>query len=217
MAQTLKGMIVDGETGQAIQMVTVVNLATAQTVYSDVNGEFSIAAKSGQQIAFSYFGYKTVQKVVPPGINYAEVHVDMYPLSYHLREYTVRPGTSPYQIDSADRRQTFSRALSRQRSSIMSPFSFVAERLSKNSKRIYRFQKSYEVWEDNRFIDSRYTPELVYALTGLQGDSLANFMNANPMPYDYARTATELELKMWIRFAYKQWMRNPVFLAPKEQ
>ena len=197
-------------------MVTIVNLATTQTVYSNARGEFSIAAKNGAQIAFSYFGYKTVQKVAPPGINYAEVQVEMRPLNYQLKEYTVRPGISPYQVDSAERRQTFSRALSRQRSSIMSPFSFLAERLSKNSKRIYRFQKSYEVWEDSRFIDSRYTPELVYALTGLQGDSLANFMNANPMPYDYARSATELELKMWIRFAYKQWMKNPVFLVPKE-
>jgi len=208
--------VTDGVTGHPIQTVTIVNLSTTKTVYTNHEGEFSIAAQSGQQIAFSYFGYKTVQKTVPPSIGFSEVEVTMLPLSFELKEYTVRPGWTPYQADSAERREIFARPLSRQRSSVMSPFSYVAERLSKSSKRLYRFQKNYEVWEDERFIDTRYTPKLVTALTGLEGDSLANFMNSNPMPYDYARTATELELKMWIRFHYKEWIKNPVFLLPAD-
>jgi hypothetical protein len=51
---------------------------------------------------------------------------------------------------------------------------------------------------------------LVAALTGLTGDTVGYFMNANPMPFDYARAATDLELKMWIRYNYKQWLKNPV-------
>jgi hypothetical protein len=35
-------------------------------------------------------------------------------------------------------------------------------------------------------------------------------MNAYPMDYDYARAATDLELKMWIRFHYREWKKNPV-------
>lgn len=28
------------------------------------------------------------------------------------------------------------------------------------------------------------------------------------MDYKYARAATDLEIKMWIRFHYKEWMKN---------
>jgi len=133
-------------------------------------------------------------------------------LSYQLKEYIVRPKNyTQYQIDSLQRHSTYQRTLARERTgSVMSPVTFIAERVSKRSKQIYNFKKQYYYWEDQRFIDSRYTSELVGALTNLTGDTLAYFMNAYPMPYDYARTATDLELKMWIRSNYRQWVsRQP--------
>ena len=93
----------------------------------------------------------------------------------------------------------------------MSPVTFIAEKLSKRSRRIFRFQKSFNYWEDQKFIESRYTPELVQQLTKLQGDTLAWFINANPIASDYARVASELELKMWIRDNYKAWLKNPQY------
>ena len=134
----------------------------------------------------------------------------MEPLKVQLQDLIVRPyDYTPYQLDSLERRATHKRSLARQKSSPFSPFSFVAERLSKKSKRIFKFQESFAYWEDQRFIDTRYTPDLVYEMTGLDDDSLAHFMNATPMPYDFARTASDLELKMWIRSRFKQWRQNP--------
>jgi hypothetical protein len=33
-------------------------------------------------------------------------------------------------------------------------------------------------------------------------------MYAYPMAYDFARTATDLELKMWIRDNYREWLKT---------
>jgi hypothetical protein len=44
--------------------------------------------------------------------------------------------------------------------------------------------------------------------TGLTGDSIGYFMYAYPMPYDFVHTATSLEMKMWIRYNYKQWIKK---------
>ncbi len=209
-SQVLKGVVVNEQTGEPLYPVTVVNPVTQQSTYTNQDGEFTITAKSGQQLIFSFIGYKTLQKLMPPTLNIANTRVEMEPLSYQLQDIIIRPGLTKYQKDSIARRETHIRTLSRQKTtSIMSPVSLIAEKVSKRSKQIYRFQKSFNYWEGERFIDSRYTPELVTMLTDLRGDTLANFMNAYPMPYDYARTATDLELKMWIRSNFKEWLAKP--------
>ena len=85
----------------------------------------------------------------------------------------------------------------------------LAEALSKSSKQKFRFQKNFNYWETEKFVESRYTPEVVAKLTGLTGDSLAAFMMVYPMPYEYARVVSDLELKMWVRNNYKEWIKSP--------
>lgn len=205
----MQGKVVDAKTGEELYPVTVVNMLTQQQVYTNEQGYFSITAKAGEQLAFFYVGYKSAERLVMAGAK--DIRIELQPLKVQLSELVVRPRDyTPYQIDSIERRATYKRALARRRASAMSPFSFVAEKFSKTAKQTYRFQKTYNYLEDQRFIDSKYTSDLVSELTGLEGDSLAFFMNAYPMPYDYARTASDLEIKMWIRTNYKKWKLHPI-------
>lgn len=208
-AQALRGIVVNSLTGSPIYPVTVVNKVTQQSVYTNENGAFLISAKNGETIIFSSIGYQTFQKNMPPSLGVIDMRIELSPLNVSLDEILVRPKYTQYQFDSIRRHSTYQRTLARQNSSVMSPVSFIAERISKKSRQINAFKKSYNAWEDIRFVDSRYTPELVSRLTKLTGDSLANFMNAYPMPYDYARTATELEIQMWVRNNYKAWIKYP--------
>lgn len=207
--QTIRGTVTDGETGKPLAAVTVVNMITQQSAYTQADGSYSLSAKKGEAIVFTYVGYKNIQRDAPAAFGDAgELNVLMYRQNYTLEEYILRPKYTPYQWDSIQRKSTYARALARQKSSPMSPVSFLAERLSKRSKRMFRFQKNFYQWEDQKFIDTRYTQELVAQMTKLQGDSIAHFMNANPMPYDFARSASELEIKMWIREQYKLWKKQ---------
>lgn len=204
--QKLTGRITDKETGKGLYPVAVTNLVTRYSVLSDENGGFSIDAKEGEFVAFTLMGYKAAQKKVPYSIGTAEINVELQSISYTLDEATINSLTK-YQKDSLYRRTTYARPLAAQHAGIGSPFSLVAEQFSRKSKQTFKFQKDFYKWETGLFIDSRYTPELVHELTKLEGDTLAHFINTNVMPYDYARTATELELKMWIRSHYKEYMR----------
>lgn len=211
-AQVLKGEVVDGESGKALSMVAVYNSKSQQYVYTDVAGRFSISAEPGAIISFSCVGYKTQTKVVPVSEGTATMHIDLFKLSYELDEFVYHPLYTPYQMDSMERKSTYQRALARERvKSVMSPVTLLADLLSKKSKQIYRFQKNFNYWETMKFIESRYSPELVTQMTGLKGDTAAYFINANPMPYDYARVASDLELKMWIREHYREWIKHPEF------
>ncbi len=209
IAQSINGIVTDEYTGNPLYPVTIVNLSTQQSSYTNTDGTFSIRAKAGQTIAFSFIGYEHVEYTVAPGASNTNIKIKMYSTTYQLRELIVKPKYTPYQIDSIENKRVYAPALSLPHSNpITSPISFIAEKLSSRSKQIFRFQKNLDQWENQRFIDTRYTPQLVSLLTGLKGDSVGYFMNAYPMDYKYARAATDLEIKMWIRFHYKEWMKD---------
>jgi len=82
----------------------------------------------------------------------------------------------------------------------------LARVISGRHKREKRFVEELMADQESRFISLRYTPALVETLTGLSGDSLSLFMAHNPMPHEFARTASDLELKMWIRTQARAWV-----------
>ncbi len=179
--------------------------------YTNESGYYTIAARPGNQLTFSYVGYNTVIKATPGAILVGTLDLVMSQAEYQLPEYRLRQSNkTQYQLDSAERKSIYHSELERKHASgVSSPFSAIAEKFNKKAKRTFRFQNEYNDREAQRFIDTRYTPELVGTVTRLTGDSIGHFMYAYPMPYDFARSASLLELKMWIRSNYKLWMKKP--------
>lgn len=211
-AQTLQGIVTDAATGKPLYPVTVVNLYTQQSTLTDDHGQYVLPAKQGNLVAFSFVGYKTLQKTKSFSTIITTMNVAMEQTEYQLEEFSIRPGMfSRYQLDSQERAATYKLPLQRTHPNpFNSPASALAELFSKTAKRTYAFQQIFEAGEIEKFVDSRYTPDLVTGLTGLTGDSIGHFMYACQMPYDFARTASDLELKMWIRSNYKYWLKNQV-------
>ncbi len=206
MAQTVSGTVVDKESGLPIKGVQIVavNDANAKTS-TDAQGRFTLPGTGGESFYIAAAGYAQQIRRAPELVGNVPWKIQLQLFSVSLGEVRVRPFSEGYQLDSFTRVKTYERALSRQRSSVMSPVSFLAERLSVKQRRLFAFQKDFARMEDEKFIDTRYTPQLTAELTNLSGDTLAHFMNQNPMPYDFARAATDLEIKMWIKDRYKSW------------
>lgn len=206
-AQTIQGHVTDKVTHKPLFPVTVTNATTKQVAYTDIEGFYSMPANTGDQIVFSCIGYKTISRFKPISVVVATVDASMEHKEYELEEVLLRPGVlTQYQYDSIERVKTYSGLMRRTHPNpFMSPVSALAEKFSKRAKMTYRFQKFFRQAEEERFIDSRYTPELVTGCTGLTGDSVGYFMQAFHLPYDYARVASPLELKMWIRENYRSW------------
>ena len=209
-AQTIQGIVTDGASHKPLFPVTVVNVISQQSVYTDEKGFYSIIANPGDVIAFSFIGYKTIEKPKPPSIIVATMNITLERMEYQLQEFQFRPGhLTKYQADSLERAITYKVPLQRRPPSpFNSPVSAIAEKFSQKAKRTYAFQKNFAAGEIEKFIDTHYTPELVTELTKLTGDSIGHFMYAYPMAYDFARNATDLEVKMWIRSNYKEWMKS---------
>lgn len=186
---------------------------------SNASGDYSIVAYKNDVIEFSGLGYYTYSMSMP-GDGKVSRNITLVKKAFTLDEVVIGPQLSPYQIDSLKRRQLYKSALGRGFASssvlgsVFSPVSALAEQFSKESKQAKRFQQNYGKWEAQRFVDNRYSFEEVQKLTGLGGDTLAAFINAYPMALDYARTATDLEVKMWIKFNYREWIKKPIVLPP---
>jgi CarboxypepD_reg-like domain len=209
-SQTMQGYVTDAGTGKPLSSVSVVNVFTHMGTSTDANGFYSIAANTMDVISFSYIGYVPAQKAKPNSVLIATVNIALERTEYQLEEFRLRPGhLTQYQMDSAERASIYKRALVRKPPSpFNSPVSAIADKFSRKSKMTYQFQRNFYEGETEKFIDSRYTPDIVTNLTGATGDSIGHFMYACPMPYNFARTATELELKMWIRDQYRTWVKT---------
>jgi len=208
-SQTLQGTVTDFHTGKGLFPVTVVNTRTQEAVLTDIHGFYVVPARQGDLVAFSYVGYKTVKRIKPVSVIIATLNVSLEQTDLQLDEVRVLPGLSKYQRDSAENVAIYKITLQRTPPNpFSSPIGALAEKFSKTAKRAYAFQKNFYAGETEKFIDTRYKPELVTQLTGLTGDSIGHFMYAYPMPYDYARSATDLEIKMWIRSNFREWIKN---------
>lgn len=207
-AQSVSGTVVDKSTGLPLPGVRIVD-GNGLLVRSDAKGGFTVSGKGGDAFQFSAPGYASQQRKAPAYIGSVPWKVELALLSVSLKEVQVRPYNTPYQRDSFERATTYRRALVRQKSGVMSPVSMLTERVLPRQRRLFKFQEEFHRTEQAFFIDSRYTPELAAEMTRLSGDALARFMNANPMPEDFARAATDLEIKMWIRDRFKSWKDTP--------
>jgi hypothetical protein len=188
-AQTLKGIVVDAETAKPLYPVTVVNLTTE-------------------------LGYHTEQRIANP---WAELRVELLPLTVQLKEYILHPDYTPFQKDSAAMATLYSTELNKK--AIKPGFSTAngggftgliggpVQKISKSYRQNKKFKENFKRDIEQKYIDTKYTRGLVAALTGFGGDTLAIFMNTYIMEYPFARAASDLEIKMWIRNNYKEYLK----------
>ncbi len=220
-AQILQGIIVDEESGEPLPKVWIHNLASGESAISGLTGSFSITAQKEDNLQFSLIGY-TSKSLLPASEQYLRVTLSKKRVA--IDTIVIRPGLTPYQEDSLNRRAIYGKKVDEKpakfkfnkpnrlyggTSSFNAPVSSLFQKKTKKYKRLKAFQDRFKNSERQLFVDTRYTPALVQKLTGLQDDSLARFMNQYPMDYDYARAASDLELMMWIKHNYKEWLKQP--------
>ena len=153
---------------------------------------------------------------LPASPGYGQTASDTSHRTIQIKEVTVKAKTYNYRQDSVENRAIYHKAFRTVNEhptvgfangvAVTGLFSELAYRVSGKKKRAKILIKNIAANEQEHAIGSRYTPDLTNRMTGLTGDTLASFMNAYPMPFDYALAASELELKMWIRDNYKDWI-----------
>lgn len=203
----------DEETMKPLSPAIIFNASTGQSAYTDIQGNYSLAAKTGDSLSFSYSGYHTLQKTATPN---EMLITEMLRLNVNLEEHVVH-NLTPFQKDSIEMTTIYSKELSTKPvkvgfssangGGVTGLIGAPVKKMSRSYKRNKRFKENFKRDMEQKYIDTRYTSELVTAITGFTGDSVFTFINSYPMEYSFARSASDLELKMWIRNNYKEYIK----------
>jgi hypothetical protein len=126
-----------------------------------------------------------------------------------LKDVVIKKGPTQYQQDSARRASIYQDVFEyEQQKSAMSPITTIYQKFSKKHRKTRKFQGQIINNEYQTFIDSRYTKPLVMEMTKLSEEEAQKFINAYPMEYAYARSASDLEIKMWIKYNFLDYSKR---------
>ncbi|RYD99820.1 MAG: carboxypeptidase-like regulatory domain-containing protein [Sphingobacteriales bacterium] len=211
-AQHISGTVFDDQDNTPLQSAVILNKRTGNLALSDQKGMYRLHAKYGDTLNITLVSYEPVSFTVKETKQEFVQNIYLRPEADMLETFEVSTLT-PYQRDSLARRNLYNAPLNREWISggraVFSPATALAQQFSRKTKQRRRFQLNYNDWENQRYIESRYTAEFVAAVVPLHGDTLVSFINNYPIAADFARAATDLELKMWIRYNYLEWEKNP--------
>jgi hypothetical protein len=220
----LRGGFRDAQSGEPLNNVLIRNLNSNVVTYSDTSGNFSVTVSYGDSLSCSIVGYKNLIVHILSEEPEQHFFLKLNREILTIDTVVVRSRTK-YQEDSLANREIFGKKVDEKPAKFKrakkdplyggsgsgmlnfdAPISSLIQKRTKKYKRLKAFQDRYKNDEKQLYADSRYTPELITALTGLANDSLSLFMKAFPVTYDFVRAASDLELKMWIRYNYRTWL-----------
>jgi CarboxypepD_reg-like domain len=212
--QAIYGTVADDGSLQPLAGAIVINKANHLSTATGNGGDFTIAGATGDTLIFSHVGYHTQFRIARKD---SFMYIKMDAFTIQLQEHVIQEYTM-FQKDSIILTTLYSKELNAPTAKVgysdangggvTGLIGTPIKRMSKAYKRNKQFQQNFKKDLEQKFIDTRYTPTLVQNLTGLRGDTLFTFINANPMTYEFARNASDMEIKMWIRDNYKNYVHK---------
>lgn len=209
LAQALNGQVVDANTGQAIGSVSITNTYTRSAIVTSSDGTFSITGSRDELIEFRKLGYKIVRirvpGVIPPYFKIAMTQGEIELPEFEL--YT-RGKSKDYKSDSIKYAQLYKGILDFPKMSgidmMRSPFSA----LSKSNRQKWAFQENYKKFQEMKYVDYAFNDKIITQITGLTGDTLANYKIRFRPSYEQLRSMTEYNFYLYIRQSAEQYMRR---------
>jgi hypothetical protein len=214
---TVTGQLTDKDNKLLVlPYASIINKTTGKRAYSDQGGFYRISANPRDLIIFTFVGYRPDSIIVQQSSGTETHNVELQVEGKVLRSVEVTAQYTPYQLDSIARREQYGFILDKENKPLAggnTPQGFgltfsPITRFSRREKQKREFKKNFEKAEQERYVDSRYTPVLVSQVTGLKGDSLLQFMHDNHPDYETMRIMRQEDLLYWITDKYRAWKKK---------
>ncbi|HEY0609259.1 MAG TPA: carboxypeptidase-like regulatory domain-containing protein [Chitinophaga sp.] len=214
---TVTGQLTDKDNKLLVlPYASIINKTTGKRAYTDQGGFYRISANPRDLIIFTFVGYRPDSIIVQQASGTETRNVELQIEGKVLRSVEVTAHYTPYQLDSIARRDQYGFILDKENKPLAggsTPQGFgltfsPITRFSRREKQKREFKKNFEKAEQERYVDSRYTPVLVSQVTGLKGDSLLQFMQDNHPDYETMRMMRQEDLLYWITDKYRAWKKK---------
>lgn len=188
---------------------------------TDSNGNYMITVDVSDSLGFSYLG-RTTQKFPVVMMNPTTgFDIALHVKPTELAEVRVAPKN--YYFDSLQNRKDYEKIFNFTKPGIAlsdgSSGSGVGLDLDqlinmfrfKRNRRLQAFQERLIEDEHEKFILHRFTRYTVKKITGLNGDSLDNFMLRFRPSYEFTKIATDYEFYDYIKLAYQDYLGQRIY------
>lgn len=215
----LQGRIMDRDS-LPLAGVSIQNIHSKAVAVTNSEGFYSITANDRDTILFRALGYVTLalRTALVPRVLYLrsqamDLHgVEIVQRSYLKDSLELR---EEYQKGFTFRRPKFGEVVKIIPLGIGININQLQKALSfKSNKQSDAFKKRLINYEQDKFIDQRFTRELVANLTGLDGDSLRYFMDHHRPSFEFAREASQYDLLLFIKQSAEQYRRDTAVISP---
>lgn len=209
----LKGKVYHATTDSVMGGVSVINSTTKITVFTDKEGNYSIAAKDGDKVIYITTGFEPDTVLVQQYMLYTT-----YDVTLTIKIISLKPVSiiaKNYQTDSLERREYYKHLYEKREPGITgrnTPSGFGVSfsplsHFSKESKQRRALRKRLARFEEEDYIDHSFPVELVKRITKLEGDSLRLFMYVYRPSYSFCRKTSSQDMLIYISDKLKEFRK----------
>lgn len=208
-AQSLmEGRVYQFDTDEALADVVIMNVTQNEMYYSDENGYFHIEVAPEDLIEFRKMGFQIARVTIRKGpLPY--FHINLEPGSFELPIVFIK-GYS-YKADSIRSAEIYKNMINYHKKEdiniLANPFALLDPR----SRQIWRFQKMYQQFESEKFIDYVFNEALVLKITpNFDQDYMQEYLkNYRPL-YDQIKKWTAYEYLFYVKTTSQKYIKNHV-------
>jgi hypothetical protein len=203
----MKGRVQELESKAPMFGVFIENMNTKRSVMTDSFGNFEIEVDASHLIEISKFTYKTIKIRIPKG-NIPKFYIlDMDFDVEELEEISFVADLPKHVVDSLKRTETYRAYVNFMRKETLNPISDVFTLMSKRNKQIWAFQKAFEYWEGEKFIEYMFNDDIILRITELNANALAQFKETYRPTYDFIkRFDTDYDYYVWLKKASEDFL-----------
>jgi hypothetical protein len=206
----LRGTVTDKDSSTLMPFVYIISKSTGNGTLSDTEGKFYLAVNPSDTIIISYIGY--LKQFLPvarlkPDVQ-GKVKLIMIPNPYALANVNVtsfylKPYEREYMQDIIDRSKI------KNISYVMSPFTALYMRFSREGKQIRKLARIFEDLMIEEEVQKKLSPQILMRLTHdekLDYDAFRKFCYS--LSDDYILSHDGAELYTNVMDCYKRWKRE---------
>jgi hypothetical protein len=212
----VRGTVYDSSRTYPMEAVTVMS-TSGKGAITDINGSYQVDVGEKDSIWFSYLGKPTIKYPVLKMTDPLHFDISLHINVTVLRGVTVTPRN--YRLDSLQNRLDYAKAFNFQKprlkpvigdaatgggvgfdlDAIIEMFQF------RKNKNMEKFQQRLIQQEHDKFIDHRFSKQLVRRLTGLANEKLDSFMVIYRPTYQFTLLSSDYEFQSYIKNCYERF------------
>ncbi|WP_236654195.1 carboxypeptidase-like regulatory domain-containing protein [Chitinophaga vietnamensis] len=206
-------MVADQDTKAGLPFVSIVNKRTMTGTLSNESGHYFIMSMPGDTLEFSMLSYAQKQ-IITPGMS-ASMDIYLQKRLFDLQGVNVKARN--HRSDSLAMRDEYGRYFNYRKPGAMdvlktlpaNPITALSYLVpSKVRKRKEQFHEQLLYWEKEKYIDYRYSPEIVAKMTKLESPELDSFMYRYRPGYQFLNNASEYDLLLYIKQTFEQYQQE---------